>query len=82
MKSSYWTTTLYLKEFEQINVLAPQLKRRCTTYDNDQDLAKAFIENHEVFHKSCVTVYNKQKLNQKWKHAESLNVCDAPENSE
>ena len=81
MKSSYWTTALCLKEFEQINVLPQKLKRRCTNYNNDQDLAEAFIENHAVFHKSCVTVYNKQKLNRKRKHAESLNVCDAPENS-
>ena len=67
MKSSYWTTRSYLKEFKQINVLSLQLKWCCTIYNNDQDLAEAFIENHEV--------------NQKRKHAELLNVCDAPENS-
>ena len=50
-----------------------------TTLHNDQDLAEAFIENHTVFHKSCVTVYNKQKLNRKRKHAGSFNVRDAPE---
>ena len=32
-----------------------------------------------MFHKSCVTVYNKQKLNRKRKHAGSFNVRDAPE---
>ena len=32
-----------------------------------------------MFHKSCVTVYNKQKLNRKRKHAGSFNVHDAPE---
>ena len=81
MKSSYWTTALYLKQFGQINVLPPQLKRRCTIYKNSQDLVQAFIENHAVFHKSCVSVYNRQKLKRKRKHAESFNVRDAPENS-
>ena len=46
MKSSSWTTALHLKKFEQVNVLPPQLKRRCPIYNNDQDLAKVFIENH------------------------------------
>ena len=46
-----------------------------------QDLAEAFMENHAVFHKSFISVYNKLKLNQKRKHAESSNVCDASENS-
>ena len=72
---------MYLKEFEQINVLPLQLKRRSTIYNNDQDPAEAFIENHAVFHKSCVSVYNKQKLNRKRKHAESFDIRDAPENS-
>ena len=81
MKSSYWTTALYMKKVEQMNVLPPQLKRRCAICNNDQDLVEAFIENQEVFHKSCVSVYNKQKLNRKRKHAELLNVRDAPENS-
>ena len=80
MKSSYWTA-LYLKEFEEINVLPPQLKRRCAINNNDQDLAEAFIENHAVLQKSCVSVSNKQKLNRKRKHAKSFNVRDAPENS-
>ena len=60
MESWYWTVSLYLKDFEQINVLPPQLKRLYTIYNSDQDLAKAFIENHAVFHKSFVSVYNKQ----------------------
>ena len=59
MKNLKETATLYLKEFEQINVLPPQLKRRCTIYNNDQDLVEAFIENQVVFRKSCVSVYNK-----------------------
>ena len=50
-------------------------------YKNDQSLAKAFKENHAVFNKSCASVYNKQKLNRKRKHTESLNVRNAPENS-
>ena len=48
---------------------------------NDHDLAEAFIENYAVFHKFYVSVYNKQKLNQKRKHAKSFYLCDAPENS-
>ena len=70
-----------MKKVEQMNVLPPQLKRRCAICNNHQDLVEAFIENQEVFHKSCVSVYNKQKLNRKRKHAELLNVRDAPENS-
>ena len=81
MKSWYWTTALYLKELELINVLPLQLKRHFTIYNNDQDLAEAFMENHAVFHKSFISVYNKLKLNQKRKHAESSNVRDASENS-
>ena len=59
MKNLKETSTLYLKEFEQINVLPPQLKRRCTIYNNAQDLVEVFIENQVVFRKSCVSVYNK-----------------------
>ena len=81
MKSSYWTTALYLKELEQINMLPPQLKRCCTIYHNKKDIAEVFIESHSVFHKSCVSVHNKQKMYRKQKHAESFNICDAPENS-
>ena len=81
MKNLKETATFYLKEFEQINVLPPQLKRRCTIYNNDQDLVEVFIENQVVFRKSCVSVYNKQKLNRKQEHAKSFNVRDAPENS-
>ena len=61
-KCSYQTTALYLKEFEQTNALPPQLKRRCAMYKDDKDLSEAFIENHALFHKSCVSTYNKQKL--------------------
>ena len=59
MKNSKDATALYLKEFEQINVLPLRLKQCCTIYNNDQNLAEAFIENHVVFRKSCVSVYNK-----------------------
>ena len=52
VKSSQQATALDLKEFEQINALPRQLKRGYTIYNNDQDQAKAFIENHAVFHKS------------------------------
>ena len=72
---------MYLKESEQINVLPLHVKRRCTIYKNDQDLAEAFMENHAVFQKSFVSAYNTQKLNGKQKHAESCNVRDASENS-
>ena len=49
MKSSYWITALYLKEFQQINVLPPPQKRRCTIYNIYQNLVKSSIENHAVF---------------------------------
>ena len=62
-------------------MLPPQLKRRCIINNNDQDLTEAFIENHAVFQKPCLSVYNEQKLNRKRKHVESFNVRDAPENS-
>ena len=80
-KCSYQTTALYLKEFEQMNALPPQLKRRCAMYKDDKDLSEAFIENHALFHKSCVSTYNKQKLSRKRKHAESLGVSDEPQTS-
>ena len=54
---------------------------KMTLHYLQQDLAEAFMENHAVFHKSFISVYNKLKLNQKRKHAESSNVRDASENS-
>ena len=49
MESSYWITALYLEEFQQINVLPPPLKRRCTIYNIYQSLVKSSVENHAVF---------------------------------
>ena len=72
---------MYLKGSEQINVLPPYVKRHCTIYNNDQGLTEAFMENHAVFHKSFISVYNTYKLNGKQKHAGSFNVRDASENS-
>ena len=39
------------------------MKRRCTIYNIDQELAEAFIENPAVFHKSFASVFNKRELN-------------------
>eukprot|EP00794_Sanderia_malayensis_P004251 gene4251-4816_t len=72
-KNTYHTTAGYLKEFETLNALPAQLLRRCASYENKESFADAMLQNNAVFHKSCVSLYNKQKLNRKRKYQESLN---------
>ena len=45
MKSSYWTTALHLKKFELVNVLPPQMKRRCTIYNENTLNLSMFVMN-------------------------------------
>lgn len=64
-KNTCHTIADYLKEFETLDLLSLQLKRQC--YDSKESLVAAFLQNNVVFHKSCISACNKQKLNRKWK---------------
>ena len=45
-------------------------------FTDSKQLSEAFLENHALFHKSCVSAYNKQKLNRKRKHFEAFGATD------
>ena len=45
-------------------------------FTDSKQLSEAFLENHALFHKSCVSAYNKQKFNRKRKHFEAFCATD------
>ena len=70
--NSYHTIADKLKQFEHINELPIQLKRRRALYYDKANLVEAFQENDAVFDKSCIAEFNKQKLSRKRKHQETF----------
>ena len=66
-KSSYRTLASYLKEFEQIDSLPLRLKKFCESFITVEELFEELVRREAVFHKSCSTFYNKQKLERKRK---------------
>ena len=48
-------------------------------FEDSKELSEAFLENHALFHKSCVSTYNKTKLGRKRKYVESFAARDDDE---
>ena len=53
-----------LNEFLSFDGLQNAVNRRCRALQNTLTLA-VFLENKALCHKSCIAVYNKQKLSRK-----------------
>ena len=66
-KSSYYSTAQKLKNFQDIDELPPFLRNHVEHYESANTLALDFIQNKAVFHKNCVSSYNKQKYDRKLK---------------
>ena len=64
-KNSFHTVSVALKEFESIDGLPKNLHRRCKVFEDSKDLYNNFIKEKAVFHKSCISKFNKQKLGRK-----------------
>ena len=68
--NTYFTIADNLKEFQATNCLPPSLQIRCSQFETCSDLKDAFISRKAVFHKSCISCYDKQKLARKRKKIE------------
>ena len=66
-QNTYHTVAENLKEFQKLKALPMSLKKRCEKYESSSDLSNTFILEKVVFHKSCIALYNKQKLTRKRK---------------
>ena len=65
--SSYFSTAHNLKEFQQIGELPSVPRKQVEKYTTASELASAFVEHEAVFHKTCMTRYDQQKLQRKIK---------------
>ena len=79
-KNSFRTLFKDLKEFESIDGLPKILKLRCEKFKDTEDLYFKFLNEKAVFHKSCVSMYNEQKLGRKRKLYEISNETEEEEN--
>ena len=80
-KSSYYSTAENLKNFLEINELPSALQKIVGQYEFSTDLAMAFVDNKAVFHKSCLSMYDKQKLSRKRKLVVESEDNDKPSRS-
>ena len=86
-RNSFITIAENLFPFNEVNALPSNLRRRIEIYDSFENLSKKFMEQCAVFHKSCISNYNKQKLLRKRKLQDSFpapgedNTCEDEEDS-
>ena len=66
-KSSYYSTAQKLKDYQDIDEPSPFVRHLVEHYESAKTLAVDFIQNKAVFHKNCVSNYNKQKYDRKLK---------------
>ena len=63
----------FCREFDKISThcwvasLSLSLQKRIYDFKNSEDLMAEFISKKATLHKSCVSLYDKVKLNRKWK---------------
>ena len=81
-KNSYDTVSNNLKAFQQINTLPTLLLSRCEKYESFEKLCAIFLEKKAVFHKSCISAYNKQKHERKRKLPQVKSLDPAFHNGE
>ena len=56
-----------MKQFEEIDSLSRTLKSLCERFETEDELFDELIAKEAVFHKSCINLYDKQKLCRKRK---------------
>ena len=66
-KSSYCTFAHNLMKFQLAVGLLLSLRKRIEDFKNSEDLMAKFISKKATFHKSCMSLYDQQKLNKKGK---------------
>ena len=69
-----------LKQFEEVKVLPTALHKCCKKYKTSSLLSTTFINKKAAFHKLCMSLFNKQKLERKHKLVES--ICSEKDESE
>ena len=81
-KNSYHTVSNNLKAFQQINALPTLLSSHCEKYESFEKLCAIFLEKKAMFHKSCMSVYNKQKFERKRKIPQAKSLDPSFHNEE
>ena len=66
-KNMYHTIVHNLFQFKEIDGLPFALKNRIEKLPSTEELSKLLMNNKAAFHKSCVALFNKQKLDRKRK---------------
>ena len=66
-KSSYHSTAESLKRFQEIGELPLIVRTQAENYKTATELAAEFTKNQVVFHKTCMTRYDKHKFERKVK---------------
>ena len=64
-KNSLRTLSLVLKDFKTIDALPKHLNALCERFNDSPALYNELVRNKAVIHKSCSSVYNKQKFERK-----------------
>ena len=81
-KSSYSTFADNLMKFQLAVGLPLSLRKRIEDFKNSEDLMAEFISKKATFHKSCISLYDQQKLNRKQKLQTNQDQVDqTPERS-
>ena len=68
----YLTIANNLFDFLEIDALPTPLKRRTTTCSSAAELSRLLMEENAGFHKTCISMYNKQKFERKRKCYEQV----------
>ena len=66
----YHTTAKNLFGFREMDALPTALKKRLASLSSPEELSKLLMDKRTGLHKSCTSIYNKQKLERKRKSYE------------
>ena len=66
-KNMYHTIAKNLFEFREMDALPTALKKRLASLSSPEELSKLLMDKRTGLHKSCTSIYNKQKLERKKK---------------
>ena len=74
-RNMYLTIAKKLFDFLEIDALPTPLKRRTTACSSAAKLSRFLVEENDGSHKTCISMYNKQKFERKrkcYEHAKSI----------
>ena len=78
-RNSFITIAENLFQFSGVNAFLSNLRRRVEIFGCSDELCKIFMDHCAVFHKSCISNYNKMKLLRKRKLEETFSSRGKPE---